>query len=358
MDEYIDDRAKHPIKVLIVDDSPISRDILEAIIKSDSAFEIIGFAGNGKEAIGMVEKLEPDIVTMDLNMPIMCGFDAIENIMAFNPTPILVVTTADIDQNSHLAFDALAVGALDIVNRPMLPETSTVQDDPECHDFLSKLKLLSQVKVITHIRGKRFHREPVYVTPDFEYQQNIVVIASSTGGPKALREIFKGLPEDFSASIVVVQHMSDGFIPGLVSWLDEATHIPVKIAEPGERLKPATIYIAPTGIHLKIDQLRRFLMVDLPPIAGLKPSADILFESAARVFGSRVLGVILTGMGSDGTRGCSSIKEYGGRIIAQDESSSVISSMPLSAIKAGHVDVVKPLQDISREIQHQLVALT
>jgi len=341
-------------RVLIVDDSPISRDILEAIINSDPDFEIIGFAQNGREAITAVERLRPDIVTMDLNMPVMNGFEAIENIMAFTPTPILVVTTLEFDQDSSLAFDALAVGALDIINRPTLPDATDFSRDPECRDLLSKLKMLSKVKVITHIKGKRFQKHLPELVPTEEVHNKLVVIASSTGGPKALKEIISGLPADFAAAVVVVQHMSDGFIPGMVSWLKSSAQIEIKVAEAGERLKAGMIYVAPTGLHLKIDTMGRLLLVDLPPVSGLKPSADILFESAARVFGHRVLGVVLTGMGMDGTRGSYYIKEFGGKVIAQDQGTSVIASMPNSAVEAGHVDVVKPLSEIADEIQRQV----
>ncbi|MBN2383309.1 chemotaxis-specific protein-glutamate methyltransferase CheB [bacterium] len=346
-----------PIKILIVDDSPISRDILEAIIKSDSGLTIVGFAENGRESIGAVERLKPDIVTMDLNMPIMNGFEAIENIMAFTPTPILVVTTLEINQDPRLAFDALAVGALDIINRPSLPETGDVLEDDICREFINKLKLLAHVKVITHIKGKRFQRRTPDIASSKEVSQKIVVIASSTGGPKALKVIISSLPSDFSAAVVVVQHMSDGFIPGLVQWLKSSALVDVKQAEEGDRLQAGRVYVAPTGYHLKIDKLGRLLMVDLPPVAGLKPCADILFESAARLYGPRTLGVILTGMGQDGTKGCAFIKEFGGRVIAQDTETSVIASMPHSAFLAGHVDCVKPLGAVADEIQHQLLTM-
>ncbi|MFC1853496.1 chemotaxis-specific protein-glutamate methyltransferase CheB [candidate division CSSED10-310 bacterium] len=340
------------ISVLIVDDSPISREVLQTIIETSPDFEIVGLATNGEEAIDAVDELRPDIVTMDLNMPIMNGYEAIENIMAYNPTPILVVTTAEFEKDTNIAFEALAVGALDIINRPQIPDDMDEDIGEDAQEFLNKLRMLSKVGVITHVRGKLSRKAKVG-----GYQrsvQKLVVIGSSTGGPKALKEIFDNLPPDFETPIVAVQHMSDGFIPGLVKWLDSSSPLSVQIAEDGAQIESGNVYIAPTGFHLTIKKSGILEMVDLPPVNGIKPCADFLFESAARVYGSKVLAVILSGMGDDGAQGSSAIKASGGKIIVQDKATSVIFSMPQNVINRGCADAVKPITEIADEIQKQL----
>lgn len=343
------------IRVLIVDDSAVNRELLKVMIQTDPEFEIIGFAGDGIEAYEMVEKHRPDIITMDLNMPNMNGYQSIEKIMAYFPTPILVVTSASLEKGSNVAFEALAVGALDIVNRPVLEDMNNLSSSGELHDFLSKIKLLSRVKVITHLKGKLSRGFRKEISTPITAPDQVIVIASSTGGPKALKDIFDKLPASFPAPILVVQHMSHGFIPGLVKWLDSTSKLRVNVAEQDVMVEIGNVYIAPTGAHLKI---RRggFLELDKsPPVNGLRPCADLLFQSAASVFGEKVVAIILTGMGNDGTEGSRSVKFNGGKVIVQDKDSSIIFSMPQNALDAGSVDLVSPIGEIALEIQKQLM---
>lgn len=349
----IDLARKGKIGVLIVDDSSLNREYLKEIILTDPAFIILDFASNGKEAIKKVESLKPDIVTMDIYMPIMNGYQAIQHIMAFKPTPIIVVTTAELEDNSAIAFDALNMGALDIINRPETPDDINEGLNDACLEFLQKLKLLANIKVITHVRAKLSQKQKK--SKEILPSKKVVVIASSTGGPKALKEIFDHLPITFLTPIVVVQHMAKGFIPGLVKWLNSNSLIPVNIAKEGTKIQPKNIYIAPSGKHLKITYNGILHFDDSPPINGLKPAADILFESASDVYKAGVLGVVLTGMGNDGTKGCQFIKREGGKIIVQNAETSIIASMPLNVKKNNLADAVKPIDEIAVEIQKQMM---
>lgn len=347
-----DDEPVGSIRVLIVDDSAVNRDFLTSIIETDPVFTIVGYASNGEEAIHAVRELSPSIITMDLDMPVMDGFEAIEKIMAYYPTPILVVTAIEFQKDSTIAFDALAVGALDIINRPQLPDNvddSIVSSSGT--EFLAKLKLLSQIKVITHVRGKLNRRARSDKELGSSAVWRLVIIASSTGGPKALKEIFDHLPADFPSPVLVVQHMSDGFVPGLARWLDSTCNLTIAVAVENEMIKPGSIYIAPTGYHLTIKKGGMLSLLDHPPINGLRPCADVLIESAVNAYGSRVVGVILSGMGNDGTRGSSLIKQAGGKVIVQDRTTCVIPSMPQNVIAAGTADSIHPLTEIALELQ-------
>lgn len=339
------------IKVLICDDSLVAREMLATILSSDDEIEIVGMAENGQEAVDAVSRLRPDLITMDIHMPKMDGLQATERIMAFTPTPILVVSSSVHGEGMGRAFDALSSGALEVIKKPEPKDWAALETIGR--EVIRKVKILSRVRVITHIKGRRQPlgsrgaQVPVHVVPPGKI--GLVAIGSSTGGPSALLNILGRLPKDFPVPIVVAQHIADGFVPGLVSWLDSGCKIWVRAADDGESLEPGCAYFAPTGRNMEVNGTRvRFAA----PQAGQLyiPSADTLFESVAHGYGNRAVGVLLTGMGADGARGLKALHDQGAPTIAQDEESSTVFGMPKSAIEMGAARTVLPVHEIAGEL--------
>lgn len=340
------------IRVLVADDSSTVRLMLCRMLESDSSIKVVGTASNGREAVEQVAMLKPDMVTMDVNMPVMDGLAAIEHIMAYNPLPVLVVSSVVDKQNTSNAAKALGAGAVDVISKP---EPKSVEEfNDVAADLRAKIKLLSRVRVITHPRARllssdsKTHLE-VVKDADAGFRK-IVAIGSSTGGPQALQRILCSLPEDLSAGVVIVQHIAKGFTEGLVEWLSHTCNLAIKVGENGQLIRPGEITIAPDGIHMIVTTGGRIGLIEKHISGPHKPSADVLLESVADVYGSNAIGVILTGMGRDGAQGIKAIHDRGGHTIAQDENTSVIFSMAKEAIKLGGVEKVSPLTEISNII--------
>lgn len=331
------------IRVLIADDSVLVRNLIRAIIEIDPEMEVAGEASNGFEAVEKARNLRPDIVTMDIEMPVMDGLQAIEQIMAENALPILVVTSRG---DAKTAYAAISKGALDLVLKPDLNVEAA-------QEFAIKLKLLSKVSVISHISGRLGRRPsapPEMPVSSEIFSDQIIAIASSTGGPDALSIILSRLPETFPLPIVIAQHISDGFVSGMVGWLRTLSRIEIKVAMNGEYLRPGTAYVCPSEHHMQVNRSKRIIFVERHAKDIYRPSCDVLLSSVAESFGKKAIGVILTGMGNDGVAGIIRIREAGGWTIAQDEKTSVIFGMPKLAIERGGIDTVLPLEAISGEI--------
>ncbi len=331
------------IRVVVADDSELARELIIAILSTDKEITVVGEAKNGREAVEKVKELKPDILTIDIEMPVMNGLEAIEHIMGNIALPILVVTTRG---DANTAYAAISKGALDLVVKPDV-------NLAEARDFIQKIKLLSKIKVITHISGKGALKEktaerPVVFTG--MTSDRVVAIASSTGGPEALSIILSALPETIPCPVVIAQHNSDGFIPGLVEWLNRLAKLHVKVAEEGEALAPGTVYVSPSEKHLEISMSRRVTFVERHPTDIYRPSCDRLLSSVALVYKAKSIGIILTGMGSDGVRGMKQIKEAGGTTIAEDEKSCIVFGMPKVAIDSGCIDTILPLEEISGKV--------
>jgi len=332
------------IKVLVVDDSAFMRKMLREILSSDPDIEVIGVARNGKEAVEKVNLLSPDVITMDVEMPVMTGIQAVEAIMKQKPTPIIMVSAYTVE-NASITFEALDRGALDFITKPGGPISIRLQDVKE--------KIIEKVKAVSHVNVKALRpplkrRERLEALPgDME---KLVVIASSTGGPKALSYIIPRLPGDLRAGILVVQHMPEGFTKPFAERLDKLSKLTVKEAGEGEKITSSVAYIAPSGYHMKIGEEWIIHLTKDAPMHGVRPAADITMLSAASVSGKRTIGVVLTGMGKDGSMGVREIKARGGMVIAQDKKTSVIFGMPKAAINTGCVDEVLPLEDIPEGI--------
>lgn len=340
-----------PIRVLIVDDSLVAREMLAQILATDPGIEVVGTARDGAEAVQEVARLRPDLVTMDIHMPRLDGLQATERIMAYTPTPILVVSSSVYGEGMGRAFDALAMGALEVIKKPEPKDWADLERIGR--ELIRKVKVLSRVKVVTHIKGRRHKPMPTCLTtpdaPSRADARSIVAIGSSTGGPSALLSILGRLSSDFPVPVVIAQHMAEGFIPGLVSWLDAGCKIRVREAQDGQRAEPGVAYLAPTGVNLAMDG---FTMRLATPLDGQLyiPSADTLFESIARSIGRSSVGVILTGMGADGANGLKVLHDSGGATIAQDEKTSTVWGMPKAAADLGAVDSVLPVHEIAEKI--------
>lgn len=327
-----------------MEDSVYRRAALKAMLTIDPDIKVVGEAKDGMEAIEMVKQLRPTVVTMDLKMPYMDGRDAIKNIMARTPTPIIVIS-ATIENQKKFVFKCLELGALDFV--PVSYDT-----DRMAGELISKVKMASRVKVIRHLRPeitrkiKPFQKRKVTT--------KIVAIAVSTGGPQALEKILPCFLADFPAGIVIVQHIAERFSEELAIWLDEKSKITVKEAEDGDRIKPKVALVAPGGRHLVVEKNGSVKLDKEPRELVNIPSADVMLASVAKVYGPRVLGIIMTGMGSDGAKGMAAIKASGGRTIAQDEESSMVFGMNKVAIENGSIDRVVSLDNITDTVMEMI----
>jgi two-component system chemotaxis response regulator CheB len=329
---------ERPVRVLVADDSEIFRELLSKVIVGEPGFEVVAAAGDGNTAAAMARDLKPDVITMDLNMPDSDGFSGIARIMAETPTPILVLTA---DRQEVVGFRALSLGALDILEKP-----AASMDLGDYGQLLrSRLRLLAGVKVIRHLRGLRERRGAAKVSPG---RAEMVVVGASLGGPRALATLLKGLTREFPP-VAIVQHIADGFTAGLASWLAQESRLDVREAEDGEPLRAGRVLLAPTGRHLVVAKGVAHLS-DAAAVDTFKPSVTPLFLSAARAYGARCCGVILTGMGRDGAEGMKALKDAGAHTIAQDEASSAVFGMPRAAIELGAVDRVLALEEIPKAL--------
>ncbi len=341
------------IRVLIAEDSSTVRELLRTIIAADARFEVVGLATNGKEAVQMAKALKPDIITMDIQMPVMDGFEASREIMTDAPTPIVIVSSHYDVREVTVSMQALSVGALAVHAKPLGPDDPSFVERTD--EFLRTLYTMAQVRVVRHVQKYDRPIPPLTRIRPATGACRAVAIAISTGGPAALRDMFHTLPEDYPVPVLVVQHMTRGFMEGLATWLNGVSTVRVKVAVQAERLQPRTVYLAPDDRHLGVTaDGERVYLADDPPIKGFRPSGTYLFESVARAFGAHVVGVIMTGMGDDGVAGLQALHAAGAPIIAQDEESSVVFGMPSSAISAGLADVVLPLTAIVAQLSKQI----
>ena len=331
------------ISILIVDDSMLARTILKDIFSKVDDISVIGEAVNGRDAIEKNSLLMPDLVIMDLLMPIMDGISAIEEIMATCAVPILVLSSTLEDREVDSAFLAIKKGALDVMGKPGGSGFARTADFEA--RLIDKVRLLSRIKVIHHpisrpvvdLASKQKDEKPCCRT--------ILAIGASTGGPRAVMNIIRSLPSNFTGTIFVVQHIAPGFARGFAKWLDSECSIKVRMAEDGDEIRGGVALVAPTDFHMILER-GRVRLIDTPPVNSCRPSVDVFFNSVAEAEGPRVVGILLTGMGKDGAAGLLKIREKGGLTIAQNEESSVVFGMPKVAISLGAADRVLPLAGI------------
>jgi two-component system chemotaxis response regulator CheB len=336
------------IKVLITEDSPLIATMMRDFLGEDPEITVVGWAKNGQEAIRLRNSLEPDVMTMDLNMPFMSGLQAIQAIASTRPVPILVVSQMIESRESDLAFEALRSGAVDIMGRPSGDGASGFAKMKE--ELISRVKTVARIRPIRLIKKSPGALARAKPTREAIEGGGIVAIGASTGGPPALAIILKGLPRGFPLPIAIVQHIAPGFIKSLAQWLKRESPLEVTVASEGETLAAGAVYLAPDSHHLEIGRDKNIYLTDSPPIRGHRPSVDRLMESASDTYGKRAVGVILTGMGSDGADGLKKLRDAGGRTIVQDEATSLVYGMPREAALRGAAGVISPLEKIADEI--------
>ena len=328
------------IKVLVVEDSPAVREFLLHVLGSDAEIQVVGTAKDGEEALEAVERLKPDVITMDIHMPILNGFEATRRIMEENPTPIVIVSGSWDPQEVAKTFLAIEAGALAAIPRPHGIGHPNHADSTA--ELIRTVKLMSEVKVVR--RWARRVPAPAAppersaaVTPidPSPAEIKVVAIGASTGGPVVLQTILSSLPRDFPVPILIVQHMAAGFTEGFVEWLVHSSKLPICLAAHGQAVAPGQAYVAPDSFQMKVDGSGTITLTNDEPENGLRPSVSCLFRSVADVYGRKAVGVLLTGMGKDGAAELKTMKDSGATTIAQDKESSAVHGMPGEAIHLG-----------------------
>lgn len=324
------------IKVLVVEDSAVVRELLQYVLGSDPEIRVVGTAANGDEALSAVERVKPDVITMDVHMPGMNGFDVTRRIMERVPTPIVIVSGTLDPGETTTAFRTLESGALAILMKPA--GIGSPEFGQTCADLVRTVKTMAEVKVV-----RRWARPPAPVldptaagpigaTTAIKHVA-AVAVGASTGGPQVLQLMLSQLPANFPVPVFIVQHIASGFTGGFVDWLGQTSRLPLHVASHGEAILPGHVYIAPDGHHLLAGSERHLVLSKDEPEYGLRPSVSTLFRSVARVYGRRAIGVLLSGMGRDGAAELKVLKNLGAVTIAQDRESSVVHGMPGEAIK-------------------------
>ncbi len=359
--------SNSPTKVLLVEDSPVALEILQRLLTSSPEVKVVGTARNGKEALELIPKVQPAVICTDLHMKEMDGLEFTKQVMAKDPRPILVISTSVQKEDTQTIFRLLEAGAVDVFPKP----STGLSSDYELvrRELLSKIKILSGVRVfikqqkpLTTITngtqrssgGSALPQAQSALQPptagriiNITSSIRMVTIGASTGGPQALHTILAQLPANFPVPVVCTQHISDGFLQGLVGWLASESQLQVKIAQVGELPLPGAVYFAPERSHLELDAKGRFIYSMSPLVDGHRPSVTVTFKSVANFYGRATAGVLLTGMGRDGAEGMQAIAQAGGLTIAQDEKSSVVFGMPKEAIALGAAQHILPPQEIA-----------
>jgi two-component system chemotaxis response regulator CheB len=329
------------IRVLVADDSATARQLLRAILEQDGDIEVIAEAHDGAEAVRMVEERKPDLVIMDVHMPISDGLQATKEIMVRAPTPILIVSAAT-QRDVDLSLSATQAGALLALPKPDSPASPGFAD--RAIELRAMARAMAAVKVVRHwsVMERPRTRRPRGRVP-----AKLVALAASTGGPAALRRVLMDIPRTVPAPLLIVQHIARDFTAGFAEWLAGSCALPVRIADEGEQLRDGTVYLAPDDVHLGVTADGRARMANGPPISGFRPSATHLFRSAGAAYGPQLAAVVLTGMGVDGADGLADAHAAGAYVIAQDEASSVVYGMAAEAVRRGAVDAVLPVDHIA-----------
>jgi two-component system, chemotaxis family, protein-glutamate methylesterase/glutaminase len=335
-------------RVLVVDDSLTARKHLIEILSADAELEVAGEAEDGKQAIELCRSLRPDVITLDMMLPVMSGVAVTEYVMAYCPTPILIVSASTNRGELYKTYDALAAGAVDVFEKPSGRDSDGVWE----RGLVASVKIVSRIRVITHIRG-RLGQTPsaptAFADCKTSAQKSIIAIGGSTGGPAAIVEILRGLPAGFPIPLLLVIHIGEAFTAAFADWLDGLSALRVRYANDGENLPlfghPGMV-MAPPGFHLVVQRGRLRLTRD-PERNSCRPSVDVLFESLAKEVGSQTTACLLTGMGKDGAAGLLALRQAGALTIAQDEASSVVFGMPREAIQMGAARRVLALNQIA-----------
>jgi len=344
------------IKVLVTEDSSVIRSYLEHVLNSDPELTVVGTARNGLEAVEKAAELKPDVITMDIHMPGMDGFEATRKIMETNPVPIVICSASWDPSEVSKTFRSMEAGAVAALEKPR--GFSHPDGEESVRQLIDTVKAMSSVKVVR--RWARLRKKDTAVTPHHVHrvhgkkgnhnEYKIVAVGSSTGGPLALQNLLSNIEVDFPVPIVIVQHIAPGFLTGLVDWLDKTTNYKVRIAENNEKLLPGTAYLAPDKFQMAVTGDLRIKLSRGESRDRLCPSVAHLFKSVGDVFGRFGVGVILTGMGRDGAAELREMHDKGALTFAQDEDSCIVFGMPGEAVALGAVDNVLSCPEIAKEL--------
>lgn len=338
-------------KVLIVDDSAFMRKVLSDMLDNNEAIEVVGTATDGRDALEKIKQLDPDVITLDVEMPIMDGITCLKHIMQQFPKPVIMLSSVT-DYGAQLTIKALDEGAVDFIAKPK--NIFDIKNDKKKNEIVEKVLVARSIKYKT-VQGQLRTETVRQATSNNKVLKKIVAIGTSTGGPKALQSVIPFLPGDIPAAVLVVQHMPPGFTKSLAERLDSKSNLTVKEAEHGEKILAGHVYIAPGDSHMLVQVGGNGeLSISLdksPPVGGHRPSVDVMLNSLSKTGLKNIMGVIMTGMGSDGSIGIKNLKDINDSfIIAQDEETSVVYGMPKMAVQTGTVDKIVSLDRISEEI--------
>ncbi len=344
--------GNQPIRVLVVDDSAFMRHALTQYLSADRRITVVGSAYDGLDALTKISILKPDVVTLDVEMPRMDGLTALKRIMAECPTPIIMVSSLT-QRGARPTIQALMRGAVDFIAKP----TAGTSMQDTVRELTAKVRAAAGVRLTrlippdtpssTSVSAKR-------APQPFRRGDPLVILGASTGGPRALEQMLPSLPADFPAAMVMVQHMPASFTQSLAQRLNEKSAVTVREAKDGDRLERGLVLLAPGDYHLQLQGLRRVALDQGPPRNHVRPAVDVTMESAAAHYRSAVIGIVLTGMGSDGAEGARKIRAGGGKVIAEDESTCVVYGMPRSVAEAGQADRVVPLPKVASVLMEML----
>lgn len=341
------------IRVMIVEDSRVVREFLKELIGRDPRLEVAAAFGSAEEALAQLERVAPDVISMDIRLPGLNGFEATQQIMARRPTPIVVVSASVEAEDLNISMNALRAGALAVVEKPV--GLSHKDYEALAERVCTQLAIMSQVKVIRQRidRGLRFGppqptpaARPVSIPPG---PFRMLGVVASTGGPNALAKLLGGLPADFPLPVLLVQHIGGAFLDGFVAWLDGLSPLRARLARDGETPGPGTIYLPPADQHLRVEG-GRLAVRGGTTVSQQRPSGTVLLQSMAQALGPAALGVLLTGMGDDGADGLGAVRAAGGYTIAEDESTAVVYGMPAAAVQRGAVCESLPLPEIAPRV--------
>ncbi|KAF0815330.1 Chemotaxis response regulator protein-glutamate methylesterase of group 1 operon [Andreprevotia sp. IGB-42] len=332
----------------MVDDSPSALELLVYLLNGDPELQVIGTASNGEEAVKAARRLKPDVITMDIHMPLVDGFAATRSIMEECPTRIVMVTASVVPREVSATFKALEAGALTVIGRPL--GLGHPDFDTSMRELLQTIKLLSEVSVVRRWSHARNH-PPLESALASGRQIRLVAIGASTGGPLVLRDVLSQLPATFTLPIVIVQHIAAGFAAGFAEWLGQSSGFPVRLAEHGAPILGRCAYLAPDGVHMEVTAGGQVRLTSGPAEHGLRPSVACLFRSVAQAYGGNAVGVLLTGMGKDGAQELKLMRNAGAVTIAQDEESCVVFGMPGEAVKLEAAHFVLAPDDIAATLR-------
>ncbi len=343
-------KDKNKIKVLVVDDSAFSRQTIKAMLESDPAISVVGVAHDGINAITKALKLKPDLITLDLEMPEMDGFSFLRWLMSQKPTPVIMVSSYG---DSKTVFKALELGAVDFIAKPTMKASVELKNIEK--DLLKKVRGVGGFNLRALNRARRLQARDEGVAKEgvADTEIRLVAIGASTGGPPAIQLVLTELPDGFPAGIVISQHMPSGFTKSLADRLDKLCKLDVKEAEQGDLVREGSVLICPGGHHMSFKKRGDNVRVNLVRASHedmYVPSVDIMMGAASDIYGRNMMGVVLTGMGSDGVEGMQRVRDGGGYCITESEETSVVFGMPAGVIKAGAAHKVVPLDDVASEI--------